>query len=97
MAATGYKGTHKGTPYPVKPEKKKRKLNNSAFIRFLEILIIIDAPLLNRIMEFNNSDNDSDYNVVVAHAQEETIPRPIITAIEPQSGSYLIVKMKLYQ
>ena len=68
IAATGNKRTNEGTPYPAEPEKKKRKSDNSAFIRFLEILIIIDAFFLNRIVEFNNSDNDLDYNVAVTYA-----------------------------
>ena len=63
----GNKRTHKGIPYPVKFEKKKRKLDNSAFIRFLEIFIIINTPFLSRIMEFNNSDNDLDYSVVAIY------------------------------
>ena len=64
----GNKKTYEETPHPVKPEKKKRRLDNSAFIRFLEIPTIINAPLLNRIMEFNNSNNDLDYITIVTHA-----------------------------
>ena len=62
----GNKRTYKGTFNPAEPEKKKRK-SDSAFIRFLEIPIIIDAPLLNRIVELDNSDNNSDYIVIITY------------------------------
>ena len=39
----GNKKTYERILYPVKPEKKKRKSDNSAFIQFLEIPIIIKA------------------------------------------------------
>ena len=67
-AAMGNKKTYKGTPYLIKPKQKKRKSNNSAFIRFLKTPIIINAPFLNRIVKFNNSNNNSDYNVTVTYA-----------------------------
>ena len=67
MAATGNKRTHEGTPYPAEPEKKKQK-SDSASVRFLEIPAIIDASLLSRIVEFDDSDNDSDYIVAATHA-----------------------------
>ena len=60
--------TSTGIPNPAEPEKKKRKSNNSASVRFLETLIIIDAPLLSRIVELDDSDNDSDYIVTITHA-----------------------------
>ena len=66
-AATGDKRTHEGIPNPTKPKKKKRKLNNSALVRFLETLIIIDAPLLSRIVELDNSNNNLDYIITVTH------------------------------
>ena len=67
MAATGNKRTHEEIPYPVKFKRKKRKLDNSVFIRFLEILIIINVPFLCRIMEYNNSNNDSDYIIIIIY------------------------------
>ena len=76
---------------------KKRKSNNFAVIRFLKTLIIINAPFLNRIMEFDNFNNDSDYNVIITYAWEEPILKPAIAAIKPRSGNYSIVKIKLYQ
>ena len=91
------KKTHKRILYLIKPRKKKRKSNNSAFIRFLETLVIINTPLLNRIIELNNSNDDLDYNVIVTYAWEEPTPRLTITAMEPQSGNYLIIKIKFYQ
>ena len=68
MAATGDKRTHKGILNPAKPEKKKRKSDNSALVRFLETPVIIDTSFLSRIIELDNSDNDSDYIVAVIHA-----------------------------
>ena len=65
MAAMGNKRTYKEIPNPVKPEKKWKL--NSAFIRFLKILIVINAPFLSRIVEFDNSDNDLDYIVAVIY------------------------------
>ena len=46
-------------------------------------------------MEFDNSDNNSDYIVTVTHAWEKPIPKP--AAMEPRSGNYSIIKMKLHQ
>ena len=34
-------------------------------------------------MEFNDSDNNLDYNVVITYAWEESTLRPIIAAIKP--------------
>ena len=68
MTATGNKKTHEGIPNPAKPEKKKRKSDNSALVRFLKTLIIIDTPFPNGIVEFDNFNNDSDYIVVMTHA-----------------------------
>ena len=95
-AAMGDKKTHKGIPYPVEPHKKKRKSDNSVFIRFLKILIIMNTSLLNRIMELNNFNNNLDYNVVVIYTWEELILRPTIAIMEPRSGNYSIIQMKLY-
>ena len=64
----GNKKTYKGIPNPAKPEKKKRKSDNSTSVRFLEIPTIIDTPFLNRIIEFDNSNNDSDYIITVTYA-----------------------------
>ena len=75
----GNKRTHKGTPNPAKPEKKKRKSDNSASVRFLETPVIINAPLPSRIVELDDSDNDSDYIVAVTHAWEEPTLRPAVT------------------
>ena len=66
-AATGDKKTYEKTPNPAEPEKKKRKLD-SALVRFLETLIIIDTPFLSRIIELDNSNNDSDYIVAITYA-----------------------------
>ena len=96
MAATGNKKTHEGIPHPAKPKKKKQKLD-SALVRFLETLAIIDTPLLSRIIELDNSNNDSDYIITVTHAWEKPTLRPAITTIEPQSSNHPIIKMKLYQ
>ena len=65
-AATGNKKTHEGIPNPVKPEKKKRK-SDSASVRFLETPAVIDAPFLSRIVELNNSDNNSDYIITITY------------------------------
>ena len=94
MAATGNKKTHEGTPNPVKPKKKKRKLDNSALVRFLETPAVIDASFPSRIVELDDSDNDLDYIVTVTHAKEEPTPR---LAMESRSGSCSIIKIKLYQ
>ena len=92
-AATGNKRTYEGTSYPAKPKKKKRK-SDSAFIRFLEILIIINTPFLSQIVELDNSNNDSDYIIIVTYTWEELTPR---LAMELRFGNRLIIKMKLYQ
>ena len=80
MVAMGNKKTHEGTFNPVKPKKKKWKSDNSALVRFLKILIIINTFLLNRIIKFDNSNNNSDYIIIVIYAGEEPTPRP---AMEP--------------
>ena len=64
---TGNKKTYEGILNPAEPKRKKRESNNSAFIRFLETPIIIDVPFLNRIVEFDDSDNDLDYIVIVTY------------------------------
>ena len=94
MAATGNKKTYEKTLNPVKSEKKKRKLD-SVFIRFLKILIIINAFLPNRFMEFDDFNNDLDYIITPTYAWEEPTPRP--AAMESRSGNCLIIKIKLYQ
>ena len=48
----------------------------------------------NQIIKLYNSNNNSDYNIILIYTWEELTPRPIITAIEPRSGNYLIVKIK---
>ena len=68
MAVMGDKRIYKGILNPVKPKKKKRKSDNSAFIRYLKIPIIINTPFLNRIVEFNDSNNDSDYIIITTYA-----------------------------
>ena len=61
------KKIYKGIRYSIKPKKKKRKSNNSAFIRFLEILIIIETPFLNQIIKLDNSNHNLDYNIVTTY------------------------------
>ena len=60
------KKTYEGIPNPAEPEKKKQK-SDSAFVQFLETFTIINIPLLSRIVEFDNSNNDLDYIVVMIH------------------------------
>ena len=82
MVVTGNKKTHKEIPHPAEPKKKKWKSDNSASVRFLKILIIIDTSFLSRIVELDNFNNNSDYIVIVVYTWEKSIPKPIIIAME---------------